>query len=557
MTMRRTNKRLALFMGLSVLFLVVLFGRSFYVQVIAAPGLQRQATGQTVRTVELNGRRGTIYDRNSQPLAISQPMATVYANPYHVEDPAMAAAFLAPVLNLPEAELLEKLTSDSGFRYLARRIDPAIGAQVEAMELDGIAVISEDKRVYPKGPLAPQLLGFVGGDEYSGIAGLELQYEDVLGGEAGEMQVVSDPSSGNRIRTIATKEAVPGESITLTIDEQIQFETEKALAEAVAQFQAKKGFAVVLDPDTGEVLAMANTPIFDTNLYASDAITEADRRNAVVTDQYEPGSTFKMVAAAAALEGGLVMPDTVFRLAPEIAVYDRVVHEAHDDVPAIRDLTVTEILAQSSNVGAVTLGLKVGKDLLAQTIGRFNFTERLGIDFPGETTGEMPAAADWSGTTIANVPIGQGIAVSPLQLAAAYAAIANDGVLVQPHLVKDATRPWSRRVVNAVVAAQLRQMLLVTVNDGTGSRARVQGYEVAGKTGTAQKVKEDGSGYDENRFIASFVGMVPAGDPELVILVMLDEPTTQHLGALVAAPAFAKIAEFALKRLGIPPSSVN
>jgi cell division protein FtsI/penicillin-binding protein 2 len=451
--------------------------------------------------------------------------------------------------------LLEKLKSDSGFKYLARRIDPTVGVQVEGLNIEGVSVVSEDKRVYPKGALAPQLLGFVGGDDYLGIAGLELQYDNVLRGEPGEMKVVNDPSSDNRVATISSKEAVPGQSITLTIDEQIQFETEKVLSEVVAQFKAKKAFAVVIAPDTGEVLAMANTPVFDTNGYASASITEADRRNAVVTDQYEPGSTFKMVAAAAALEAGLVTPETVFTLAPEIAVYDRVVHEAHDEVPATRNLSVTDIIAQSSNVGAVTLGLEVGKDRLADMIGKFGFTRKLGIDFPGETAGEMPAAADWSGTTIANVPIGQGIAVSPLQLATAYAAIANDGILVQPHLVKDQGRPWSSRVVNAVVAAQMRQMLTVTVNDGTGSRARVQGYEVAGKTGTAQKVKEDGTGYAENRFIASFVGMVPAGNPHLVILVMVDEPTTQHLGALVAAPAFARIAQFALKRLGIAPAA--
>jgi cell division protein FtsI (penicillin-binding protein 3) len=350
---------------------------------------------------------------------------------------------------------------------------------------------------------------------------------------------------------------VPGQSITLTIDEQIQYKAEQVLAGVVAEFGAKKAFAVVIDPDTGEILAMANTPVFDANEYASDTLTEADRRNAMVTDQYEPGSTFKMVAAAAALEAGLVTPDTVFRLGPEITVYDQTIHEAHENVPAVRNLTVTQILAQSSNVGAVTLGQEVGKTRLAEMIQKFGFMEQLGIDFPGEAKGEMPPVEEWWGTTVAYAPIGQGIAVSPLQLATAYAGIANDGILVQPHLVQGQGDPWSRRVVNSVAAAQLRQMLEVTVNDGTGSRARVKGYEVAGKTGTAQKVKEDGSGYDENRYIASFVGMVPAADPELVILVMVDEPANQHLGAYVAAPAFAKIAEFALKRLGIPPSPVE
>jgi cell division protein FtsI (penicillin-binding protein 3) len=556
MSMSRTNRRLALFMGLAVVFLVALFARTFYVQVIAAPALQEKAVDQNTRVVELSAARGVIYDRNGQALAISETMATVYANPHNVVNIAATAGELAPVLGLPEEELLEKLSSDASFRYLARKIDPAIGARVKALELEGIGVIAEDMRVYPKGALASQLLGFVGGDEYTGIAGLELQYNEQLSGKPGEMQVISDPKSGNRIAMVSRQQAQPGQSITLTIDEQIQFQAERVLASVVQEFQAKKAFAVVIDPSTGEILAMVNTPIFDANNYASDAIAEVDRRNSVVTDQYEPGSTFKMVVTAAALEAGLVEPDTVFTLGPEIAVYDRVVHEAHANVPAVRHLTVTQILAESSNVGAVTLGLEVGKTRLVEMIDKMGFTEKLGIDFPGEAPGQMLAPAKWSGTTIANVPIGQGIAASPLQLAAAYAAIANDGVLVQPHLARDFVQPWSRDVVSPVVAAQLRGMLKVTVEDGTGSRAAVEGYEVAGKTGTAQKVNDEG-GYAEDRFVASFVGMVPAEDPQLVIMVMVDEPSTEHLGAYVAAPAFAKIAKFALQRLGIPPTNAG
>lgn len=299
---------------------------------------------------------------------------------------------------------------------------------------------------------------------------------------------------------------------------------------------------------------MANTPVFDTNRYASDDIAENDRRNMAVTDQYEPGSTFKMVTTAAALEAGLVTPETTFRLGKEITVYDVTIHEAHEEgIPEVRELTVTEILAQSSNVGTVKLGLEVGKARLVEMIRKFGFTEKLDVDFPGEAGGQMLPPEKWSGTTIANVPIGHGVAVSPLQLAAAYAAIANDGVLIQPHLGKEHAEPWSRRVVREDVAAQLRQMLTDTVADGTGKLARVAGYEVAGKTGTAQKVKE-GGGYYQDHVVASFVGMVPADDPQLVILVTVDDPATQHLGAYVAAPAFAKIAAFCLRALGIPPT---
>ena len=326
---------------------------------------------------------------------------------------------------------------------------------------------------------------------------------------------------------------------------------EQAVAGAVEKFGALKGTAIVLDPRSGEVLAMANVPYFDANEFGIQK--EEERRNAAVTDQYEPGSTFKMVVAAAALEAGVVQPDTSFDLAPTITIYDRTVHEAHEDIPAVRSLTVTEILAQSSNVGAVTLGLEVGKQRLVDAIRDFGFTARTGIDFPGEALGSMLSPDKWSGTTIANVPMGQGISVTPIQLAAAYGAIANGGVYVQPHLAKGAATMPSHRVISEEVARQLRDMLRVTVSTGTGQEAQIEGYVVAGKTGTAQKVLPNG-GYSNDTFIASFIGMVPADDPALVILVSIDEPTVEYYGSLVAAPAFAQIADFALRRFGIPPS---
>lgn len=551
--MHRANKRLGLFMGLALIFLVALFGRTFYVQVVTAAALKDKSEVQSTRTIKLAAPRGAIYDRNGEQLAISQTMATVFANPKQITDPAAVAKKLAPLVGCKEQELLAKLTRDSGFEYLARKIDAAKGQEVKALKIVGVGVCSEDKRLYPSGAVAPQLLGFVG-TENVGLAGIEYQYEDMLSGEAGELTVVSD-LHGNRLDTTSTVEAIPGKSITLTIDEDIQFEVEKVLVEVVEKYKAKKACAVVIEPSTGEILAMANTPIFDTNTYGS--VEEKDRRNSVVVDMFEPGSTFKMVSVAAALEEGLVTPSTVFRLGKEIKVYDRIVHEAHEGVPDVRDLTVTDILAQSSNVGAVKLGLEVGKDRLVDMIKKFGFTQKLGVDFPGEATGLMPVSEKWSGTTIANIPIGQGISVTPLQMAAAYSAIANNGVLVQPHLTRNTTAPWSRRVVSETVASQLRTMLAVTVEDGTGTNAQVAGYEVAGKTGTAQKVNEKGGGYADDRFIASFVGMVPASAPRLVILVLVDEPTTEHLGASVAAPAFAKIADFALKSLGIPPTSLD
>ena len=554
--MSRTNKRLALFMGFALFFLVLLMGRTFYVQVIAAPALKSKAEVQSVRSVEIDAPRGTIYDRNGEVLAMSRTTASVYADPKQIKDPGAAAKELAPVLGMAEDQLVTKLTGDSAFRYVARKIDLGVGQRVKDLNITGIGVLSEAKRVYPKGALAPQLLGLVGGDYDKGLAGLELQYDDELSGQNGELQVVSD-RSGNRLATTSVKQAVPGASLALTIDADIQYETEKVLTDVVNEFKATKACAVVIDPTNGEILSMANTPVFDANDFASSAIKESDRRNMAVTDQYEPGSTFKMVVAAAALSAGLVTPDTKFALQPTITVYDRVVHEAHgEDVPAVRNYSVTQILSKSSNVGAVTLGLKVGKTRLVDMIRNFGFTQKLGVGFPGEVDGQMLAPERWSGTTIANVPIGQGIAVTPLQLVAAYAAIANDGVMVEPHLVKGQGQLWTRQVISESVAAQLRQMLTVTVQDGTGKLAQVKGYDVAGKTGTAQKVKETG-GYYADRVVASFVGMVPASHPRLVILVTVDDPITQQFGAYVAAPAFARIADFCLKRLGIPPTSLK
>ncbi len=551
MSRSRAHKRLGLFMGLAVVFLIALFGRTFYVQVVAAPGLQERADNQHVRTIELDAPRGTIFDRNGEALAISRAMASIYADPRHVSDPAKTAALLAPVLGLPEQELLDKLKDDSGFRYLARKIDPAIGARVKALKLAGIGVLSEPKRVYPKGALAPQLLGFVGGKDYLGMEGLEYEYDTLLSGRPGQRQVVRD-LSGNRLSTMSAIDAVPGSSITLTIDSEIQFEAERALADAVDEYDATRACALVMDPMTGEILAMASTPVFSPEDYASADLKNGEGRNWMVTDQCEPGSTFKMVTVAAALENGIVTPETPFTLPNEIIVYDKTIHEADENVPLVRTLTVTEILSKSSNIGAVTLGKEVGKKRLVDMIQKFGFTEKLGIDFPGETAGQLPEK--WNGVTIYQVPMGQGVAVSPLQLAAAYAAIANDGVLLQPHLVRDTVGPWSRRVVSSAVATQLRGMLTVTVEQGTGKNARLQGYNVAGKTGTAQKPNQKSSGYSEE-VIASFVGMVPADAPRLVVLVMIDEPKSQHSGAKVAAPVFARIADFALKRLGIAPAT--
>ena len=400
MSMSRTHKRLALFMGFAVVFLAALFARTFYVQVVAAPSLQQKAVVQQVRTIKLDAPRGTIFDRNGAVLAISRMMASVYADPQHVTDAEKAATALAPILGLSRQELLDKLKGDLSFRYLARKIDPAVGARVKALRLDGIGVLSEPKRVYPKGALAPQLLGFVGGENYVGMEGLEYEYNNLLSGKPGETQVVHD-LSGNRLSTISTTDAVPGSSLTLTIDSEIQFEAEKAITAAVADLKATRACALVMDPKTGEILAMATTPVFNPEDYSSIHLDTGAGRNWMVTDQCEPGSTFKMVTVAAALENGIVTPDTQFTLPDEIKVYDTTIHEAETNVPATRTLTVTQILSQSSNIGAVTLGKEVGKERLVDMIQKFGFTEEARHRLPrgdrGPVAGEVERSDDLPG----------------------------------------------------------------------------------------------------------------------------------------------------------------
>ena len=562
--MGRTNKRLTVLWVVMLLVIILLFVQTFRVQVLAKPDIRARAESQSERKLSIPAPRGAIYDRKGEQLAVSQTMATITANPKHIKDANATAALLAPVLDIPQEELVDKLSRDSGFVYLARKVDLAKSTQIEelrtklraekeAWKLDGIDIESEDKRLYPAGALAPQILGFVG-QENTGLAGIEKQYDNLLLGTPGLKTVVA--SGANRLNTVSVQEAIPGQPITMTIDSDIQFEAERVLVETVENYKAKKACAIVMDPSTGEIIAMANTPAFPVNQYGE--MEESATRNSAVVDMYEPGSTFKMITVAAALQEGLVTPDTRFELRPTIKVHDKVIHEAHFENLGVRNLSVREILAKSSNVGAITLGMKLGKERLANMIKAFGFTEKLDIDFPGEAAGLMPEIENWSGTTIANVPMGQGISVTPLQLTSAYAAIANKGVLIQPHLVRGQVTPWTRQVVSAEVAAQLLDMLhSVTDDGGTGTKARIEGYEVAGKTGTAQKVIENGGGYYSNRYVSSFVGMVPASAPRLVILVVVDDPTTEYYGSSVAAPAFAQIADFALKSLGIPPTPTS
>jgi cell division protein FtsI/penicillin-binding protein 2 len=398
------------------------------------------------------------------------------------------------------------------------------------------------------------VLGFAGLDN-EGLEGLEASLDGVLAGKPGTQTIVRDPF-GQVIDVIDTEAERPGRDVFLTLDHRMQSNAEAVLRETVEKWGAKAATAVVLDAHTGAILAMANAPSFDANRFG--AARPARVRNRAITDTYEPGSTFKLVTVAAALSEKLVSPSSTFRLAPTIRVADRVIHE-HEPRPT-QTMSVAQILFQSSNIGTITLAQLLGKERVAAWIDRFGFGSPTGIDFPGESGGIVLPPERWSGSTIGNVPIGQGIAVTALQMAAAYGAIANGGILHEPHLVDrvgDERKPRAsgRRVVSETVAAQVMTMLrdVVSAEGGTGAAAAVPGYTVAGKTGTA--AKPESGGYSTSRYVASFAGVVPAKDPRLVVLVSVDEPRNAIWGGVVAAPAFSRIARFGLQYLEIAPDA--
>jgi len=528
--------------------------------VVRAGSLAKLADAQQTLTVPVPAPRGTIFDRNSVELAANEDSITISADPKLVRSPANEARRAAAVLGLDlqdKAALLEKLADrKSRFTYVARQVPLAKAKKLERMKLAGFFFTIEPKRVYPLGPLAAQTIGFAGVDN-RGLTGLELAYEKSLLGRDGEKTVVRDPA-GREIDMKSTTYEKPGADLTLTIDSVIQQYVQQVLAQARKTWQARSASAVVLDPRSGAVLAMATAPSYDANSTSQTALPLQLNRS--VTDAYEPGSTFKLVTVAGALSEGLVSPQTSFTLPYSIMVSDKRIHDSHPR--GTEQMSVTKILTVSSNVGVATIATQLlGSERLDRWIKRFGFGEKTGIDFPGESQGIVLPLDQWYGSAAGTIPIGQGIAVTPLQLAAAYAAIANKGVWLQPHLVsqigvKPAPAPKRRRVVTSTVAAQLMAMLSNVVAEGTGTEAEIPGYSVAGKTGTAGKPDPRTGGYLAGKYVASFVGAVPASNPRLVILVTVDEPSTIW-GGSVAAPAFREIALDCLRYLEVPPDRAS
>ena len=552
--MKLANRRIRLLLAVLVFAFAGMFLRAAWLQGVRAHDLGRLAEGQHRTTIVDPGSRGTIYDRNGVQLAIGRQATTVYANPRQIDDPREVALAVGKALGIdPEQVYLRLADRSRGFVYLARKADQRRAKLLEEQKIVGLGFLPEEQRVYPQGRVGAQVLGYAGTDN-RGLAGLELALERIVRGRPGSETVIRDPS-GRAIDVLSSTAAKEGRDVHLTLDHTLQANAEAVLRATVRKWQARSASAVLLDPHTGGILAMAVERGYDANRFP-----EAPRdlqRNRAVTDTYEPGSTFKVVTVSAALSERLVNPSSAFTLPYKIHVADRVITDAHDR--GTERMTVDEIISRSSNVGTITLAQLLGAQRLSQWIERFGFGRPTGIEFPAESQGIVPPLERWSGSTIGTMPIGHGVAVTPVQMAAAYATVANDGVWLRPHLVErvgadDRPTVKSRRVLTRPVARQVMAMMRDVVVEGTGQEAALAGYQVAGKTGTAAKPDPNG-GYSKSRYVASFVGVVPATAPRLVVLVTIDEPRGTIWGGVAAAPAFADIARFALQYLEVPPDA--
>jgi cell division protein FtsI (penicillin-binding protein 3) len=543
---RLVERRIGLLFALFLLLLGAAATRATWIGTVKASSLGDRAVQQQVEEMVVPAQRGTITDRNGLQLAVSEDSTTVFAYPFLIDDPARVAARLAPLLGVDEDELLRKLSDrEKSFVYLRHKMDASLGHEVEQLGIEGIDTELQPKRIYPQGQLASQLLGMVG-SENTGLAGLEYSQEETLGGDDGHRRLVKD-ALGEPVSLVETDRAEAGDDIRLTLDAAIQERVEAVLGEVGQTYQPAGATAVVMDPRTGAILAMANWPRVDANNPAG--APEYARQNRAIQFNYEPGSTFKAFTVAGALEEGLIEKNTLLDVPFEIKVADRTIGEAHEDGNG--PLTVSDILARSSNVGTVMIGLKLGATRFDRWVRRFGFSKPTGVELPGEERGIVMDVDRYSGSTLGNMSIGQGLSVTPLQMAAGFTAIANGGVMRKPYIVAGDRKP-GKRVLSRRTARDVSAMLEgVLAAGGTAPEAQVPGYTLAGKTGTAEKA-ENGT-YSKTDFVASFIGFAPARNPRLLVSVMVDEPRGDIYGGTVAAPAFERIMEFALPYLRIPP----
>jgi cell division protein FtsI/penicillin-binding protein 2 len=553
---KQANRRIRLLLMIFALVFAATLARAVWLQGVRAATLGKMAERQHRESVVIPAGRGTIFDTNGVQLAIGEQTKTIYADPRQLADPRAVAVAAQKILGVDANQLYPQLLNRKvGFVYVQRFADPTKAALFLKKAFTGVNDYPEEKRAYPQGSVASQVVGFAGTDN-KGLGGLEIEYDKQLSGKPGKQTVVRDPF-GRAIDVVSETPEQQGHDVFTTIDNNIQANAEQVLRDTVAKWHAKSATAIVLDPHTGAVLAMAQAPGYNAN--DSSRVPQSLLTNHAVTDVFEPGSVFKLVTVAGALTDGLVTPSSKFVLPPCIQVADKCIHDAEQR--GTETLSVAQILSYSSNVGAITIAEKLGAPELVKWISKFGFGKPTGLDFPGESGGIVPSYPDqWSGTTIGNVPIGQGIAVTPIQIASAYAAIANGGVWIQPHLVDRVGGRTlhgfkHRRIVSPAVDQSLKTMLTGVVDEhgATGTAAQIPGYTVAGKTGTAQIPGPHG--YTTGKYVATFIGMVPVKTPRLLVLVSVEEPHDQIYGGVVAAPAFAQIAKFDLQYMSVPPDA--
>jgi len=546
--------------GFVVVFALIAV-RAFHLQVLDQSEWQKRAERQHQKIIPLAPQRGTIFDRNGEELAVSIEVDSIYVEPGKVTEPAKAAKALASLLALPASAVKAKLESNRSFLWLKRQVTPQESEKVRALDLDGVNFIREHRRFYPNSEIGAQVIGFTGLDP-EGLEGVELKYDSVILGQGGYLVTERDALG----RGIGSSEPViegesRGSDVYLTLDKNLQYIAEKELAAGVRKARARAGTVVVLEPETGKVLAMASQPDYNPNAF--NRYRPSQWRNRSLCDTFEPGSTFKLFLVAAAFNEQVVRPNqTIDCERGSYKVGGKVIHDHH---PYDR-LTVAEILKYSSNIGCAKIAKALERERFHRYISDFGFGARSGIDLPGEVTGLVRKPSQWFEVDLAAIAFGQGISVTPLQLAAATAAIANGGKLMTPYVVERVVDSYgetqerrepqvARRVISEETARKVRELMMMTTEEGgTGTLANVPGFRVGGKTGTAQKVDPVTGGYSVDKRVSSFIGFVPAEAPRLVILVVMDEPDGQVYGGLVAAPVFSQIAAQALQYLKVAPT---
>ncbi|MCP4202140.1 MAG: PASTA domain-containing protein [bacterium] len=551
--------RLVVFLVVMALWAAGISARLYQLQVVEHESYARRAFDQQLQMVDLAPPRGTIFDARGRKLAVSMAVDSAYVLPHKLADVEDAAERIAPILGSTPAGVLERLIDERPWLWLTRQLDPPVAEALRKLDIEGIGFVEESKRFYPLDELAGPVLGFVGTD-HSGLAGLELAYDSVVSGEPMRRRFLKDALNDRVVAPgFSFIDAAPGADLHLTIDATVQYIVEDELARALEKSHARAGVAVLMQPHTGAILAMASLPAFNPNRFGD--YERAQWRNAAVEDAFEPGSTFKAITAAAALERNLIDPmDVIDCEQGEITIGSTRIR----DHKPFGELTFREVIARSSNVGAIKAGLRLERSEFFDDTRRFGFGSATDIDLPGENSGIVRGVEKWSKYEAAYLSIGQGISATPVQLIRAFGAMANGGYLVEPHVVATVDRGGRREaparaesdgpVVSAATLRSLTRLLEAVVEEGGGAQAAVPGYRVAGKTGTAQKALP-GVGYLPDRYVASFLGFVPSRRPEVVAMVMLDEPRGLFYGGEVAAPVFAAIMTRVLPYLGVAPGA--